>query len=535
MSILNFNPRRRQVLVRKTIDSTYESYLKLESKDWDSLIPDMIYWEEKRIQKYFPRKEVNEKLKFWSEYREHYLDSNDEKKKILLEQSITHYTGHIVGNFNPHVYYFATKIVPKFLDLLLTPFSLKNLFKVGGAWVHENLVLAGELELVRKLEKKGTLVYTPTHSSNVDSILLGSALYYAGLEPVMYGAGLNLFKSKIIGFFMRNLGAYRLDRLRAHKVYKDVLKEYATSALELGFHSLFFPGGTRSRSGAVEKKLKLGLMGTTLTAYRRNLEKNKAHANIYIVPVNINAHLVLEAETLIDDFLAAVGKSRFIIENDEFSKPQLVLSYLKSHLRLNSRTFIHFGRPLDPFGNEVDDEGVSRDKQGRIVDIQKYLMKDGAFVEDPDRDHNYTRELGQSLIDVFHCNNRVLSANLVAFVLYEMVAHAHRHSDIYMLLRTYAYHKPIQLKQLYSHLDVVRGALEKLSEKKRIIYEKTLKVKTNEEIVNRAIEVFSSYHKRRTIFKDGEAIRIGDLVLLYYYHNRLIGYNLEDVLRESFV
>src|SRR3989338_1487175 len=194
MSILNFNTRRRQVLVRKTIDSTYESYLKLESKDWDSLIPDMIYWEEKRIQKYFPRKEVNEKLKFWSEYREHYLDSNDEKKKILLEQSITHYTGHIVGNFNPHVYYFATKIVPKFLDLLLTPFSLKNLFKVGGAWVHENLVLAGELELVSKLEKKGTLVYTPTHSSNVDSILLGSALYYAGLEPVMYGAGLNLFQ-----------------------------------------------------------------------------------------------------------------------------------------------------------------------------------------------------------------------------------------------------------------------------------------------------------------------------------------------------
>ncbi len=535
MSILNFNPRRRQVLVRKTIDSTYESYLKLGVKDWDSLIEDMIYWEEKRIQKYIPRKLATEKLKFWSQYREQYLDSNFEAKKHILEQSITHYTGHIVGNFNPRVYYFATKIIPKFLDLLLTPFSFKNIFKIGGSWVNDNLVLTGELELIRKLEKKGTLVYTPTHSSNVDSILLGSALYYAGLEPVMYGAGLNLFKNKLIGYFMRNLGAYRLDRLRAHGGYKDVLKEYATSALELGFHSLFFPGGTRSRSGAVEKKLKLGLMGTTLTAYRRNLEKNKAHPNLYIVPVNINALLVLEAETLIDDFLAAAGKSRFIIENDEFSRPQLVLSYLKSHLRLNSRTFIHFGRPLDPFGNEVDDEGVSRDKQGRVVDIHKYLMRDGILVPDEDRDHNYTRELGQSLIDAFHCNNRVLTTNLVAFTLYEMVAHAHRHGDIYMLLRTYAYHKPIKLEQLYRSLDIVRAALETLIEKNRIIYEKTLKVKTNEEIVNRAIEVFNSYHKRRTIFKEGDSIRIGDLVLLYYYHNRLIGYNLEDVLRESFI
>ena len=535
MSILNFNPRRRQVLVRKTIDSTYESYLSLPQKNWDSLIEDMIYWEEKRIQNYFSRKVAQEKLKFWSGYRENYLNADEEKKKALLEQSITHYTGHIVGNFNPHVYYFATKVIPKFLDLLITPFSFKNLFKIGGKWVDKNLVLAGELDLVRKLEKKGTLVYTPTHSSNVDSILLGSALYYAGLEPVMYGAGLNLFKSKLIGFFMRNLGAYRLDRLRAHRVYKDVLKEYATSALELGFHSLFFPGGTRSRSGAVEKKLKLGLMGTTLTAFRRNLEKNKAYPNIYIVPVNINALLVLEAETLIDDFLAAVGKSQFIIENDEFSKPKLLLSYLKGHLRLNSRTFIHFGRPVDPFGNEVDDEGVSRDKQGRVVDIKKYLMREGVLIEDPDRDRNYTQELGQSLIDIFHCNNRVLSTNLVSFTLYEMVAHANRHVDIYTLLRTYAYHKPIKLEQLYRNLDIVRAALEHLSEKKRIIYEKTLKVKTNEEIVNRAIEVFSSYHKRKTIFKEGDTIRIGDLVLLYYYHNRLIGYNLEDVLRESFV
>ncbi|HLD73612.1 MAG TPA: hypothetical protein VJB34_01785, partial [Bdellovibrionota bacterium] len=107
MSILNFNPRRRQVLVRKTIDSTYESYLSLPQKNWDSLIEDMIYWEEKRIQNYFPRKVALEKLKFWVQYREDYLGADEEKKKALLEQSITHYTGHIVGNFNPHVYYFA--------------------------------------------------------------------------------------------------------------------------------------------------------------------------------------------------------------------------------------------------------------------------------------------------------------------------------------------------------------------------------------------------------------------------------------------
>ena len=45
-------------------------------------------------------------------------------------------------------------------------------------------------------------------------------------------------------------------------LYKEVLKTFSQVILERGMHSIFFPGGTRSRSGAVERKLKLGLAGT---------------------------------------------------------------------------------------------------------------------------------------------------------------------------------------------------------------------------------------------------------------------------------
>ena len=40
-----------------------------------------------------------------------------------------------------------------------------------------------------------------------------------------------------------------VEGLRRKKapIYKDVLKQYATVSLELGYHNLFFPGGTRSR------------------------------------------------------------------------------------------------------------------------------------------------------------------------------------------------------------------------------------------------------------------------------------------------
>src|SRR5690606_23791415 len=161
---------------------------------------------------------------------------------------------------------------------------------------------------------------TPTHSSNMDSIVLGFALREAMLPPVTYGAGKNLFSNPFISFFMHNLGAYRVDRRLKFALYKDVLKEYSTVLLERGFHSLFFPGGTRNRSNRVEDHLKLGLLGTGLAAYRNSLRAGAPSRRIYVVPATINYRLVLEAETLIEDYLEETGRSRYIIEDDEFSR-----------------------------------------------------------------------------------------------------------------------------------------------------------------------------------------------------------------------
>ena len=130
-----------------------------------------------------------------------------------------------------------------------------------------------ELDLVRACAERGTIVVTPTHSSNMDSPAMGFGMLRAGLPPVTYGAGKNLFSNPFISFFMRNLGAYRVDRRLKFELYKDVLKEYSTVLLEHGYHSLFFPGGTRCRSNIIEKHLKLGLLGTTVTAYKNSVRE----------------------------------------------------------------------------------------------------------------------------------------------------------------------------------------------------------------------------------------------------------------------
>src|SRR5262249_32311575 len=131
------------------------------------------------------------------------------------------------------------------------------------------VVIEGPVGTVRSLAEKGTIVFVPTHLSNLDSVVFGFALERAGLPPATYGAPKTLFTNPVLSFFMHNLGAYRVDRRLKHGLYKDVLKAYSCVLIERGYHSLFFPGGTRSRSGAVEKKLKLGLAGTGVEAMAR--------------------------------------------------------------------------------------------------------------------------------------------------------------------------------------------------------------------------------------------------------------------------
>src|SRR5581483_1775955 len=174
------------------------------------------------------------------------------------------------------------------------------------------VLVQGPAKHIGKLARLGTLVFVPTHLSNMDSIVFGFALERAGLPPATYGAGKNLFTNPLLSFFMHNLGAYRVDRRIKHELYKEVLKTYSCVLLERGYHSLFFPGGTRSRSGAVEERLKLGLMGTGVEAYVRSLRRGHEQ-RVFFVPATINYLLTLEAATLIDDYLAELGKNRYII------------------------------------------------------------------------------------------------------------------------------------------------------------------------------------------------------------------------------
>jgi glycerol-3-phosphate O-acyltransferase len=492
------------------------------------LINDTLYHEQRRLERENRRDPATRAdTAFYREIRRALLRADARAQRLLFERMALRFADEIAGHFDERVYNVATTLVPAGLSVLLratTPRHLASWSSLTGG-LRERLQIQGAVDHVRALMKHGTLVVVPTHCSHLDSIALGYAVFLMGLPPLLYGAGLNLFKNPLISFFMQNLGAYRVDRKKNASLYKDVLKEYASATLELGYNNLFFPGGTRSRSGAIEQKLKKGLLGTAMTSYVRNLRARKAHPRLYFVPCTISYKLVLEAETLIDDYLQEVGKSRYIIEDDEFSKPQRILKFLSNLISLDSRVVITFSAPLDIVGNPVDLAGESLDPRGRPVDPTSYVVRNGEPVQDPQRDAQYTGEVSTAIAAAFLRDNVAMSTHVVGHALIALLRRGNPTLDLYRLLRTGGAQPSIALSELAHEVDTIVAALRARGDSGPRLGAELVQGDARS-IVDDALRHFRTYHTEPAATREGERVLHRDRHLLYYYGNRLRHYGL---------
>ena len=485
-----------------------------ETSSLEYVLNDVAFNEIKRLE---ATHDKNGALTRWRDLSRRLLAMSDAEKEAELREMVRFYGRDVVGNFDPRVYRFATGVGPSILGALFSPMTsfreglaaLKNL----DARIHPD----GELELARACAERGTLIVTPTHSSNMDSPAIGFGLLRAHLPPTTYGAGKNLFTNPFISFFMRNLGAYRVDRRLRFGLYKDVLKEYSTVLLEHGYHSLFFPGGTRCRSNIIEKHLKLGLLGTTVTAYKNMVREGMPNKRLYVVPATINYRLVLEAETLIDDYLAETGKSRYIITDDEFSRVGRMVEFFRKILAHEGSVVVRFGRPFDPFGNDITDDGESIDRAGRHVDPASFIRgASGEVTDDDQRDAEYTRALGRRLATVYPKLTVFHSTHLAARVMFDAVAKRAGTRDIYRLIRVPQ--TPIPKAEALAAFDRLRARIAANpawgAEHPGFLNQATA------DKLGDGVKGLSTFHTRVAVEDRGDSLFASDMKLIFYYQNR---------------
>ncbi len=449
-----------------------------------------------------------------------------EDHRELLRSFSDHFATEICGNFEPAVYDLAIRMVPWMFSWLLNAASVKRFMPFGmSESLATRLRVVGEVDQLQKLSRKGTILLVPTHLSNIDSLLVGYVIHLMSLPPFCYGAGLNLFSNPALSFSMSRLGAYTVDRQKSSLLYKTALKNYSTSILKRGVHSIFFPAGGRVRSGAIESHLKLGLLGTALQAQLERYQEGLPNPEIYIVPMVMSYPFVFEASSLIEDYLEASGKHRFMPNDGGEDVPLIkTLRFFWKLFSTRSEMWVRIGRPLDVFGNFVDENGHSIGPNGTRIDPRRLLMTEGEIKAAPQRDREYTSLLGQKISDRYHAENIVLSSHLVAYSLFSALRKNYPSLDLFRFLRLSRAQRAITKERFYEEAEACFKMVKQASDQGRLFLSTSLQCGDVRIWVEDGIRQLGLFHDAKVVRMDEGAVSTDDMNLLYYYRNRLTGY-----------
>jgi glycerol-3-phosphate O-acyltransferase len=238
---------------------------------------------------------------------------------------------------------------------------------------------------------------------------------------------------------------------------------------------------------------------------------------------------VLEAPELIDDYLSVKGQERYLSEEDKYGSFQL-LQFMFKFFTKGSNISVSIGRGLDIMGNYVDDEGNSLDAQDRVINTRDYFLSNGQITIDKQREDEYTRMLSQRIVSEYHRINRVFASHLVAFVAFELWQRQHPKLDLFGLLRLPEEELTLDYAEFRLTCKRVRKQIYRLKKAGKVSYATHLKGKIDL-VIRHGLENVGTFHLKRPLLmnKQGNIIT-RDLNTLYYYHNRLVGYDLEKII-----
>ncbi|MBP6446428.1 MAG: 1-acyl-sn-glycerol-3-phosphate acyltransferase [Saprospiraceae bacterium] len=526
----------RQEFISELNNYVLEQILETHKNNLYDLISKTIYMENQRIKLSPWKVDPPDEKEYWKSIsadlenttiREDRYDAEIE----LIKRIINRFDEEIVGNFKPGAFKFSRIFLTSFFKRIFNKYFGTGQWRWGSKkHLQEKIRLRGNIELIRGLFNKGTVVMMPTHYSNLDSIMIGYGIdSNVGLPSFSYGAGLNLFNVEIVGYFINRLGAFKVDRRKKNPIYLECLKSMASYSIIKGVNCLFFPGGTRSRSGAIEDKLKLGLISSSIEAQRLHLEQERDN-KIFVVPLSVGYHFVLEASQLIEQHLQIIGKEKYKRARTTGMSFKTIIRFLKDLYTRSSEVYMSFGDPMDVFGNKVDKDGNSFDKFGNKVNMGDYFTFAGELSTNRQREGVYAKYLGENLVDSYRKFNVILSSNVVSFVAFHTFYKEYKPTDLFQFLNLKTSQYEVSYDLFFENAVLVIDHIKSLA-KKEILLLSDESWHNEEKLIREGFEKLGIYHTSDILKKTSNGhLLCKNVRLLYFYQNRLIDYGLEDMM-----
>jgi len=242
-------------------------------------------------------------------------------------------------------------------------------------------------------------------------------------------------------------------------------------------------------------------------------------------------HFVLEGNSLINQYLRRTGQEKYTKSPSQGKSSGKLWKFLHSLLSKGADIELSFGQPMDVFGHSVDAGGRSLDKYGNVIDISGYFRLDGELKTVAQREKVYTKLLGDKIVESYKKYNVVLSSHLVAFAMFRILLAKNSELNLYDVLNIPTSNFAVDQDLLDKVMKKMLGQLKQMEKKGKLKLSSTFEL-SQQEIIDDGIRHLGLYHPQKIVKKTKEGTYVADnFRLLYFYHNRLDSYSLEDSVK----
>ena len=155
---------------------------------------------------------------------------------------------------------------------------IRALYQQGYGALHYD---RSQLERIYALAQRHPVVFLPSHKSNLDHLVLQSALHENGHPPNHTAGGINM-NFFPVGPLVRRSGVFFIRRtFKDNAVYKFVLRQYIDYLIEKRFPLEWYIEGGRSRGGKLLPP-RFGMLAYVVDSYRRGKSED-----VHLIPVSI--------------------------------------------------------------------------------------------------------------------------------------------------------------------------------------------------------------------------------------------------------
>ncbi|MDZ7826767.1 MAG: glycerol-3-phosphate 1-O-acyltransferase PlsB [Gammaproteobacteria bacterium] len=207
-------------------------------------------------------------------------------------------------------------------------------FDVLLSWLWNRLydgVEVNGIDRVQAIAEDHTIIYTPSHRSHIDYLLMSYVLFYQGLMLPHVAAGRNL-NLPVVGPLLRRAGAFFMRRsFRGDPLYSAVFEAYLDRMYAEGFSVEYFIEGGRSRTGRLLPP-RGGMLRMTLRSFLRDPSRPLAFA-----PVYFGYEKVIEARTYMGELQ---GQSK---RSESLGGLMRSIRFLRQSF---GRVQVNFGEPI---------------------------------------------------------------------------------------------------------------------------------------------------------------------------------------------